>query len=350
MYIQSNTHKILLSNKFFPINIFSLYLFLCLFNIIYSGKISFIRDDTDPGKVSKIMVELINNNYKGKNGENNIYLKNIGDYSLEMKLLFLNFDPEETNIATYNTGRKFFSYIETYMDTIFSLKLIKNRNATINNGVSIIYNSNINSSNLSFQLKNIFANIYINSIEFEKQRNNTYNYIILTKPKISIDKSRFHFPEKINKFLFENENELELFLYESFDNYLRNITDHYPKANGILLYETIIKYLKSFNSFSISSNPKFSDIKINFKEFKEEKIYVEDNAIIFSNVTIKFDINYGSGYYSKIYEEILPYIKCINENFYFGPTNVTIYDLNLKSILEYNFDLIIKYYIDEYLY
>ena len=146
----------MLKKNLFNINNFFLFINILLINSIFSRDISFSRDDTDPDKVAPEMLELINENFNGKNGDNYIYTKNFGDYTLELKLLFLSFDPEEIIIDQYSLKFKFFSYNEIFIDSIFSLKITKNQNYMNDNGVHIMYNSNQNSSDLSFQLKNIY--------------------------------------------------------------------------------------------------------------------------------------------------------------------------------------------------
>ena len=205
-----------------------------------------------------------------------------------------------------NTMAPFFSYVDIYLDLIFSLKLTRNQNNIRKDEVSILYNSKTNSSDLSFQLKKSFSTIYIKNIDFDKQPNNTYKY-----------------------------------------NYLTNITDHFPKADGILIYEAVVIYLNKYRKFSLSKSPKYSDKTIIFNEFKEDKIYEQNGAIVFSNITIKFDILIGS-YIYKSYEEVIPYIEYINDDFYFNAVNTQVGDLQLKAILKFIFDFIINYYTYNY--
>jgi len=204
----------MLKKNLFNINNFFLFINILLINNIFSRDISFSRDDTDPDKVAPKMLELINENFKGKNGDNYIYTKNFGDYTLELKLLFLSFDPEEIIIDQYSLKLKFFSYYEIFIDFIFSLKITKNQNYKNDNGVLIMYNSKQNSSDLSFQLKNIYSGIYIRYIEYERQANNTYIHKTTVSPEIIIDNSTFKYPEKINKFITDNEKNIEIIINE----------------------------------------------------------------------------------------------------------------------------------------
>ena len=327
-------------------NFVIIYISILLINSIFSRDISLSRDDANPERVAPTMLELINENFRGKSGENFRYVKNIGDYTLELKLLFLSFEPREIIIDQYTLKYRFFSYSEIFMDFIFSIKIIKNQNYVNDNGVHIIYDTKTNSSELSFQLKNIYSGIYINYIEYERQANNTYIHKTTVSPEIIIDNTTFKYPGKINKFINDNEKELELLIHESLDKYLTRVTEQYPKADGILLYETIVQYISNYNTFSV--NKYTSDKKITFKEFKEEKIYVKEGVIYFSNITIKFDIKLEPYHYTTSYEKIIPYITCANNNFDFKSVDIIVQDISLKSILEYIFDLIINYYIDEY--
>ena len=336
---------ILFSKKNVLINRFLvLFIYILLINTIYSSYSFLSREDTSPEKVAPKILNLINENFLGTNGENNIYFTNIGDYLLEMKFLYLNFIPGEISTDKYSTGREFFSYIDIFIEFIFSLKLTKD---VKNKGVSIIYNSEANSTRLSFQLKKINANIILNFIEFEKLANNTYKYNFGKMYDIFINTNNESYPGKINKFLQDNEKELEVFLLNSFENYLRNITSHYPKTDGVILYETVIAYIKSYKTFSYSKSSKYSDIKIVFKEFKEEEIFFEDGGIYFSNVNVKFDVTL-SFYYSKSYEKIIPYIKFLGGKFSYKTTDIILDDLPLSDILDYVFNLVINFYNDNY--
>ena len=261
-----------------------------------------------------------------------------------MKFLYLNFIPGEISTDKYSTGLEFFSYIDNFIEFIFSLKLTKE---VKNKGVSIIYNSEANSTRLSFQLKKINANIILNFIEFEKLANNTYKYKFGQMYDIFINTNNESYPGKINKFLQDNEKELEVFLLNSFENYLRNITSHYPKTEGVLLYEAVIAYIKSYKTFSYSKSSKYTDIKIVFKEFKEEEIFFEDGGIYFSNVNVKFDVTL-SFYYTKSYEKIIPYIKFLGGKFSYKTTDIILDDISLSDILEYVFNLVINFYNDNY--
>lgn len=336
---------ILFSKKNVLINRFLvLFIYILLINTIYSSYSFLSREDTSPEKVAPKILNLINENFLGTNGENNIYFTNIGDYLLEMKFLYLNFIPGEISTDKYSTGLEFFSYIDNFIEFIFSLKLTKD---VKNKGVSIIYNSEANSTRLSFQLKKINANIILNFIEFEKLANNTYKYNFGKMYDIFINTNNENYPGKINKFLQDNEKELEVFLLNSFENYLRNITSHYPKTDGVLLYETVIAYIKSYKTFSYSKSSKYSDIKIVFKEFKEEEIFFEDGGIYFSNVNVKFDVTL-SFYYSKSYEKIIPYIKFLGGKFSYKTTDIILDDLPLSGILDYVFNFVINFYNDNY--
>lgn len=336
---------ILFSKKNVLINRFLvLFIYILLINTIYSSYSFLSREDTSPEKVAPKILNLINENFLGTNGENNIYFTNIGDYLLEMKFLYLNFIPGEISTDKYSTGLEFFAYIDNFIEFIFSLKLTKE---VKNKGVSIIYNSEANSTRLSFQLKKINANIILNFIEFEKLANNTYKYNFGQMYDIFINTNNENYPGKINKFLQDNEKELEVFLLNSFENYLRNITSHYPKTDGVLLYETVIAYIKSYKTFSYNKSSKYTDIKIVFKEFKEEEIFFEDGGIYFSNVNVKFDVTL-SFYYSKSYEKIIPYIKFLGGKFSYKTTDIILDDLSLSDILDYVFNLVINFYNDNY--
>ena len=336
---------ILFSKKNVLINRFLvLFIYILLINTIYSSYSFLSREDTSPEKVAPKILNLINENFLGTNGENNIYFTNIGDYLLEMKFLYLNFIPGEISTDKYSTGLEFFAYIDNFIEFIFSLKLTKE---VKNKGVSIIYNSEANSTRLSFQLKKINANIILDFIEFEKLANNTYKYNFGKMYDIFINTNNENYPGKINKFLQDNEKELEVFLLNSFENYLRNITSHYPKTDGVLLYETVIAYIKSYKTFSYSKSSKYTDIKIVFKEFKEEEIFFEDGGIYFSNVNVKFDVTL-SFYYSKSYEKIIPYIKFLGGKFSYKTTDIILDDISLSDILDYVFNLVINFYNDNY--
>lgn len=336
---------ILFSKKNVLINRFLvLFIYILLINTIYSSYSFLSREDTSPEKVAPKILNLINENFLGTNGENNIYFTNIGDYLLEMKFLYLNFIPGEISTDKYSTGLEFFAYIDNFIEFIFSLKLTKD---VKNKGVSIIYNSEANSTRLSFQLKKINANIILNFIEFEKLANNTYKYNFGKMYDIFINTNNESYPGKINKFLQDNEKELEVFLLNSFENYLRNITSHYPKTDGVLLYETVIAYIKSYKTFSYSKSSKYTDIKIVFKEFKEEEIFFEDGGIYFSNVNVKFDVTL-SFYYTKSYEKIIPYIKFLGGKFSYKTTDIILDDISLSDILDYVFNLVINFYNDNY--
>lgn len=344
MLIKSKKY-ILFSKKNVLINRFLvLFIYILLINTIYSGYSFLSREDTSPEKVAPKILNLINENFLGTNGENNIYFTNIGDYLLEMKFLYLNFIPGEISTDKYSTGLEFFAYIDNFIEFIFSLKLTKE---VKNKGVSIIYNSEANSTRLSFQLKKINANIILDFIEFEKLANNTYKYNFGKMYDIFINTNNESYPGKINKFLQDNEKELEVFLLNSFENYLRNITSHYPKTDGVLLYETVIAYIKSYKTFSYSKSSKYTDIKIVFKEFKEEEIFFEDGGIYFSNVNVKFDVTL-SFYYTKSYEKIIPYIKFLGGKFSYKTTDIILDDLSLSDILNYVFNFVINFYNDNY--
>lgn len=317
-----------------------LFINIILINSVYAGKSLSCREDTDPEAVAPKIIKLINENYLGENGENNLYLKNIGDYSLEMKFLFLNLIEGEININYLSTGGIFFSYINPNIDIIFSLRFSK---IPKNEGVSVLYDT----PKLDFKLKSIYANIETDYIEFEKQPNNTYKHVIGQRTTISIDNTSLKYPEKIKKFLNDNEKELELFLLNSFDNYIRNITDYYPKSNEILLYETVVLYIKRYKTFSVSKYEQFSNLKIFFKEFKEEKIFYRDGTVIISNVNIKFDF-ITNNYYTTPYDVIVPFITCYGEYFYFLSTKVKVGELLLSDILDFVFKTIIKFYTEEY--
>ena len=319
-----------------------LFIYLLLINIIHCRYSAFNRDDTEPGTVAPKMYKLINENFMGKNGENNFYTKNISDYSVELKFLFLNFNPEEIKKDSLPSGRKFFSYININIDFILSLKFTKNK---INEGVDIIYGPENNSSNLIFKLKNLYANIYLDFIEFENQPNSTYKYQIGKTRDISFDKTEFRYTNKINKILEDNMQDLKLFLFESFESYLKNITNSYPKANEILLYETVLEYIKAFKSFPISTDPKYSNHKIVFKQFKEEKITCNGREVFIINIRAVFDIR--DDYYTNSYNVIIPYISCHDEYFIFK-TDEMIKDIPLSKILDHVFGRIINYYIDDY--
>ena len=336
---------ILFSKKNVLINRFIvLFIYILLINTIYSSYSFLSREDTSPEKVAPKILNLINENFLGTNGENNIYFTNVGDYLLEMKFLYLNFIPGEISTDKYSTGLEFFAYIDNFIEFIFSLKLTKE---VKNKGVSIIYNSEANSTRLSFQLKKINANIILDFIEFEKLANNTYKYNFGKMYDIFINTNNENYPGKINKFLQDNEKELEVFLLNSFENYLRNITSHYPKTDGVLLYETVIAYIKSYKTFSYSKSSKYTDIKIVFKEFKEEEIFFEDGGIYFSNVNVKFDVTL-SFYYSKSYEKIIPYIKFLGGKFSYKTTDIILDDISLSDILDYIFNFVINFYNDNY--
>ena len=62
----------MLKKNLFNINNFFLFINILLINSIFSRDISFSRDDTDPDKVAPEMLELIDENFKGKNGDNYI--------------------------------------------------------------------------------------------------------------------------------------------------------------------------------------------------------------------------------------------------------------------------------------
>lgn len=324
--------------------IFIFYINLSLINIIHCRTNVFNRDDTSPDTVAPKIYQLINENYLGLNGENNLYTKNLSGYSLELKFLHLNFISEEIGKSTYSPEVIIFSFINIDIDFILSLKFTKNKK---NEGVEIIYNSNKNSSNLSFQLNNLYANIHLDFIEFKKQANNTYKYTMGKLKEISFDKKNFRYTKKINKILEENEKEIELFLFESFENYLNNITSNYPKANEILLYETVLSYIKSYKSFPLGDSIHPTS-KIYFKYFKEEKITFLGQEVIISNINIKFDILYND-YYHKPYDVTIPYISCHDEYFNFKTDNIEVDGLLLSNILDNVFNSIIKYYIYEYI-
>lgn len=324
--------------------ILKLFTNLLLINIIHCRIGALIRDDTNPETVAPKMYKLINENYMGKNGENNLYTKNISDYSIDLKILYLSFNPEEIDKYTLPTGLKFFSYIRINIDFILSLKFTKNKK---NEGVDIIYNPENNSPDLSFKLKNLYANIYLNYIEFENQPNSTYKYKIGQIREISFNnKTDFRYTNKINKILEDNMPDLELFLFESFDKYLRNISNSYPKANEILLYETVVEYIKAYKSFPISNDEKYSNYRIFFKQFKEEKITCNGKEVIFTNIKTVFEIR--NDYNTDSYNTTIPYLQCQDEYFTFK-TDFMVNDLPLRSILDLVFGRIINFYIDDYM-
>ena len=316
---------------------------LLIINIIHCSKWAFNRGDIEPKQVAPKMLKLINENFLGLQGENNLYTKNISDYSLELKFLYLNFMPEETLTSSLPTGLKFFSYIQISIDFILSLKITKNKK---NEGVNIIYSPDMNSPNLSFKLKNLNANVYLNFIEFENQPNSTYKYKIGQNRNISLDKTNFRYTDKINKILEDKEKDLELFLFESFENYLKNITNSYPKANEILLYETVLAYIKAYKSFPISDDIKYSNTRIIFKRFKEEKVTCSGKEVVFSNINIIFDIT--DDFSTNSYNVTIPYISFQNDFYIIKADNIKIQGILLSSILDYNFNRIIKYYIYDY--
>ena len=143
------------------------------------------------------------------------------------------------------------------------------------------------------------------------------------------------------------EEILDIFLFESFNSYLNNITSNYPKANEILLYETILSYIQTYKTFPLKSYDTYSNSKIYFKHFKEEKIVFLNNEVIISNINIKFDILY-SDYYHKPYDVTIPSIKCHDEYFTFKTDNIEIDGTLLSQVLNDVFNSIIKYYIYEY--
>ena len=324
-------------------SITTFFINILLINIIHCREGAFNRDDIDPEKVAPKMFKLINENFIGLHGENNLYTKNINDYSLELKFLYLNFMPEETVTNSLPTGLKFFSFIKITIDFILSLKITKNKK---NEGVNIIYNTDMNPPNLNFKLKNLYANIYLNFIEFENQPNSTYKYSIGQQRKISLDKTNFRYTNKINKILEDNEKDLELFLFESFENYLKNITNSYPKANEILLYETVLEYIKTFKIFPISNDNIYENTRIIFKRFKENKITCNGREVIFSNINIIFDIT--DNLMTNSYNITIPFISFHDEFFTIKAGNIKIKDIPLSSILDLTFSRIINYYINEY--
>ena len=96
---------ILFSKKNVLINRFLvLFIYILLINTIYSSYSFLSREDTSPEKVAPKILNLINENFLGTNGENNIYFTNIGDYLLEMKFLYLNFIPGEISTDKYFVG------------------------------------------------------------------------------------------------------------------------------------------------------------------------------------------------------------------------------------------------------
>jgi len=320
-----------------------LFINFLLINIIHCREGAFYRDDIEPAKVAPKMYKLINENFMGKNGENNLYTKNISDYSLELKFLFLSFEPEEIYKDSLPTGRKFFSYIKINIDFILSLKFTKHKT---NEGVDILYSPEMNSPNSNFKLKNLYANIYLNYIDFENQPNSTYKYEIGKIREITFNKTDFRYTNKINKILEDNMQELELFLFESFDKYLKNITNSYPKANEILLYETVLDYMKAYKSFPISNDQQYSNYRIFFKQFKEEKITCNGKEVIITNIRAVFDIRDGTN--SNSFNTIIPYISCHDEYFKFKAEDIIVKNIKLSSILDCVFGLIINYYIDDF--
>ena len=321
-----------------------LFLLIIFINIINPVKTRLSREDTEPEIVAPGIFELINNNYNDENNKNIFYIKNFDEYIVEMKFLFLNLNKEETLIDTLPGGIKFFTYISPIIEFIFSLKLIKNENyGTEYDGVSIVSNYNKNSGNTNFQLKKFYGNITIKYIEFQKLINNTYKYSYGETMNIFIDIDNNRYPEKITKFLNDNKKQLEIFLFESFDKYLRNITNHYPKADGILLYETIVKYIDDSKSFPIPN----SEYQIVFNKFKEENIVFTNYYILFLNINIDFylvfDPNYSDYLPKKNYKVVLN-ITCQRTYFNIPSYYISEEKIYLNKVLEKIFADIINYY------
>lgn len=333
-------------------NIFcKFFLFFLLFNINHS-KIK--RDDVDPRIVSVNILKLIHTEFVGNNTKKNTFSLNLDDYTIVMKFLNIKIIPEEIKIEDHNYRNwVFFTYMNPNIEFILSLEISNNNNYTNakNDSLSILYNTNSQEPNFKFELKNIFASIDCNYIQFEQQSDNTYKFSLFKtfdefkRIKIFIDLKNLKNFGKINKFFEDKKDKIEIFLFNSFNNYLSNIVSRYPPADGVFLYNEVVRRILHVNTFVLEYNEDKTIEKISINNIKEEKYISDFPSILFINVEIKFELIYTENIGHKSFSEIIPEIDFHSNAFYTNETNFKIGNTTLSNLIDGLFLKIVNEYI-----
>jgi hypothetical protein len=334
------------------LNIFiNLILLFLLINSTYTRS-DIIRKDIDPQIVSSTIKDLINKFYLEEGKEYNKYSINLEEYTVAMKFKFIQFNSPEIRIEQHKDVRwNIFTYLNPEIEFILSLE-ISNNNQILNsknNSVSIIFNER-DSPNLKFELKNIYAKILCDYIQFDQKTDNTYNFTMYSNERefknieIILDtKNYIHF-SKINKFLNDKKNNLHIFLLNSFCNYLKSIVSFYPIPDGVYLYKEAIQRFEEIKIFALENNARETAEKICINLIKEEKFNNIFPEIEFINVKVEFDIIYQNSQTS--YSHIIPKIYYYpTTGFVPEETNFKIGNTTLSSILTSLFKKIVEDYI-----
>ena len=328
-----------------------LTLLLFIFNGIESKKENSL---IDPNTEAETIINFIHSNFNLKNV---IYQEKFSEYNISMKFLNIKINDEEDIYLDYDYEKNegYFSLEKTFIEFILSLN-ISNNNDLINNPdnkVSIIFNHYINSPILNFRLENLYAKIDLRFIEFHKNKDNTYNFLFYydkqdfkRNVQIFIDTNNYKYFPKIYKFFNENKEKIEMFLFDSFCNYLGDILSQYPEPVGVTLYKDIVKYLLSIKTFALNITSNLNLEKVIIKEFKEEN-FIKDSYIKIINISIDMDLLFDDNSKIENFKGIIPEIDITTNFISYGTTDIPIANTTLNTIISNVFDIILFNYIDD---
>ena len=301
----------------------------------------------DPWTVSSKIKDLINTFYLKEGNENNIYSINLEEYTVTMKFKFIQFNSDEITIVQHKDVRwNIFTYNEPEIEFMLSLEISNNNqfSNSKNDSVSIIFNEG-SIPNLKFELKNIYAKILYEYIQFDQKSDSTYNFSMYSNERefknieINLDTKSFVHFKKINKFLNDKKSKLEMFLFNSFYDYLKSIVSTYPIPDGVYLYKEAIQRFDEIKTFAIEAAG-----KICINQIKEEKFINIYPEIEFFNITVDFDIIEQSSQNS--HSHTIPKMYYYpTKGFVLEETNFKIGNKTLSSILTLLFERIVDNYI-----
>ena len=348
MYNNINFKMKFINNLYIFIDLF---LLLLLINSIYTRS-DIIRKDVDPWTVSSAIKKLISKFYLEDGKENNKYSINLEEYTVAMKFKFIQFNSPEVTIEQNKDVRwNIFTYDKPEIEFILSLEISNNNliSNSKNNSVSILFNEG-SSPNLKFELNNIYAKILCNYIQFDQKTDSTYNFTMYSNERelknieITLDTKNFIYFGKINKFLNDKKDKLEMFLLNSFYNYLKSIVSFYPIPDGVYLYKEALQRFEEIKIFALEHNSGEAEEKISINLIKEEKFNNIFPEIEFINVKVEFEIiNQNS---QQKYSHTIPKMYYYpTAGFIPEETNFKIGNTTLSVILTLLFKKIVENYI-----
>ena len=201
-------------------------------------------------------------------------------------------------------------------------------------------------------MKNLYAKIDFRFIEFQRNEDKTYNFLLYyakedfkNNVQIFIDINNYKYFPKIYKFFNENKEKIEMFLFNSFCNYLNDILNQYPEPFGITLYKDIVEHLLAVKTFALNITTSSKLEKVIINKFKEEN-FIKASYIIIKNIAIDMDLVFYDKIKTENYKGNISEIYITPNFIAYSKTDVPIANTTLNTIINNIFDIIMDNYIN----